>query len=117
MGLANKSGAPYEMYSPIVAMDVAAAKATELPRLGKARIKLNVHESHTVLGRGNAQFFSIRTPRKEEEEENGPVRIGERQRPSTLLRNLEPGIAPSRLNAYIIRELDVIEKVLQHVEE
>jgi hypothetical protein len=56
-------------------------------------------------------FFSIRTPRKEDEE-NGPVRIGERQCSSTLLRNLEPGIAPSRQNAYIIREMDVIEKVL-----
>src|SRR5712671_7157103 len=35
------------MYSPIVVMDVAALKATELPRLGKPRIKLNVHASHT----------------------------------------------------------------------
>jgi hypothetical protein len=31
----------------MVAMDVAAEKATELPRLGKPRIKLNVHASHT----------------------------------------------------------------------
>jgi hypothetical protein len=44
--------------------------------------------------------------------EGGPVRIGERQRRSTLWRNLDPGIAPSRLKAYIMRELDVIEKVL-----
>ena len=28
-------------------MDVAAEKATELPRLGKPRMKLNVHASHT----------------------------------------------------------------------
>jgi hypothetical protein len=41
-----------------------------------------------------------------------PVRIGERHRWSTLCRYLEPGIAPSRLKAYIIREFDVIEKVL-----
>jgi hypothetical protein len=31
----------------MVAMDVAAEKATELPRLGKPRMKLNVHASHT----------------------------------------------------------------------
>jgi hypothetical protein len=28
-------------------MDVAAEKATELPRLGKPRMKLNAHASHT----------------------------------------------------------------------
>ena len=31
----------------MVAMGVAAAKATELPRLGKPEAKLNVHASHT----------------------------------------------------------------------
>ncbi len=31
----------------MVAMDVAAEKATELPRLGRARMKLSVHASHT----------------------------------------------------------------------
>ena len=31
----------------MVATDVAAEKATELPRLGKPRMKLNVHASHT----------------------------------------------------------------------
>jgi hypothetical protein len=31
----------------MVAMEVAAEKATELPRLGKPRMKLNVHASHT----------------------------------------------------------------------
>jgi len=30
-----------------VAMDVAAENATELPRLGRPRMKLNVHASHT----------------------------------------------------------------------
>ena len=32
-------GKPYDMYSPIVAMDVAAEKATLEPRLGIARRK------------------------------------------------------------------------------
>jgi hypothetical protein len=41
-----------------------------------------------------------------------PVRIGERHRRSTLCRNFDPGIAPSRLKAYIMREFDVTEKVL-----
>ena len=41
-----------------------------------------------------------------------PVWIGERHRRSTLCRNLDPGIAPSRLKAYIMREFDVMEKVL-----
>ena len=36
------------MYSPIVAMDVAAANATELPRLGSPRMKLRVHASQTT---------------------------------------------------------------------
>lgn len=38
---------PYEIYNPIVAIDVAAANATELPRLGRPRMKLKVHASHT----------------------------------------------------------------------
>lgn len=37
------------MKSPIVAIDVAAEKATALPRLGKPRIKLNVHASQTAF--------------------------------------------------------------------
>lgn len=40
-----------------------------------------------------------------------PVRMGDWKRVSTLCQNFEPGIAPSRENAYIIRELDVTEKV------
>lgn len=35
------------MYSPIVAILVAAEKATALPRLGKPRIKLSVQASQT----------------------------------------------------------------------
>ena len=42
-------GIPYEMYSPIVAMLVAALNATELPRLGRPRMKLSVHASHTSM--------------------------------------------------------------------
>ena len=41
-------GQPYEVYNPIVAIEVAAAKATELPRLGKPRMKLRVQASHTA---------------------------------------------------------------------
>jgi hypothetical protein len=39
---------PYEMYNPIVAIEVAAANATELPKLGRPRMKLRVHASHTL---------------------------------------------------------------------
>ena len=41
-------GIPYEMYKPIVAMDVAAAKATLLPREGRARQKERKAASQTV---------------------------------------------------------------------
>ena len=90
-------------------MDVAAENATELPRLGKPRIKLNVQANHTdEEGRQfpDPDYLSSRRKR------NKPVRIGERHRWSTLCRNLDPGIAPSRLKAYIMREFDVMEKVL-----
>ena len=40
---------PYDMYNPMVAIDVAAAKATELPRLGRPSMKLRVHASQTCL--------------------------------------------------------------------
>jgi hypothetical protein len=39
--------APYEIYSPMVAILVAAEKATELPRLGKPKMKLKVQASQT----------------------------------------------------------------------
>lgn len=79
---------PYEMYNPIVAIDVAAANATELPKLGSPRMKLRVQASQTVL-------------------------IGDLRFRSTLWKNLWPGIPPSRAKAYIIRLLDVIENVPQ----
>ena len=98
----------------MVAMDVAAEKATELPRLGRPRMKLNEHASHTSYddeGKTRKVTFTFcRTKSRVRKDE--PVRIGERHRWSTLCRNLEPGIAPSRLKAYIIREFDVTEKVL-----
>lgn len=40
-----------------------------------------------------------------------PVRIGDWNFSSTLCQNLDPGIAPSLENAYIILELDVTENV------
>src|SRR6267154_1959195 len=95
----------------MVAMDVAAENATELPRLGRPRMKLNVHASQTSAKVNNGlQRFGF--GRAKSRWKDKPVRIGERHRRSTLCRNLEPGIAPSRLKAYIIRELDVTEKVL-----
>ena len=33
----------------MVAMDVAAEKATELPKLGRPRMKLNAHTSQTIV--------------------------------------------------------------------
>lgn len=75
-------GSPYEMYKPIVAIEVAAAKATLDPRDGRARMKDKVAASHTV-------------------------RIGDRNRSSTLWK--KDGIPPSREKANIIRLLDVME--------
>jgi len=37
------------MYNPIVAMEVAAEKATELPRLGKPRMNASVQASQTKI--------------------------------------------------------------------
>jgi hypothetical protein len=39
------------------------------------------------------------------------VRIGDLKRVSTLCQKLDPGIAPSRENAYIMREFEVTENV------
>lgn len=93
-------------------MDVAAENATELPRLGKPRIKLNVQANHTDEERSSISRFGLSVYHEKGGERNEPVRIGERHRWSTLCRNLDPGIAPSRLKAYIMREFDVMEKVL-----
>ena len=49
----------------------------------------------------------------EGEQHNIPVLIGDLVFSSTLWKNLWPGMAPSRENAYIIRLLDVIENVPQ----
>lgn len=89
-----------------MAIDVAAANATELPREGNARMKLSVHASQTsedLYKQMGIWLWFIKY---------APVRIGERYLSSTLWKNLEPGSAPSRENAYIIRLLDVIENVL-----
>src|SRR2546423_11529948 len=71
------------MYRPIVAIEVAAKKATVEPRDGTASRKESVAASQMV-------------------------RMGARKRLSTLWKNF--GSAPSRLKANIIRELDVMEK-------
>lgn len=47
-----------------------------------------------------------------EQKMGAPVRIGDFHCGLTFARNLCPGIPPSRAKAYIIRELEVIEKVL-----
>ena len=39
------------MYRPMVAILVAAENATELPKLGRPRIKLSVHASQTAVCR------------------------------------------------------------------
>jgi len=95
------------MYNPIVAIEVAAANATELPKLGRPRMKLRVHASHT-----------LKTKESEMPEERRvqvhdiPVRMGDFHSVLTWAKNLCPGIPPSREKAYIIREFEVIEKVL-----
>lgn len=48
---------PYEMYSPMVAMDVAAEKATEEPSEGSARQKESVQASQTAR-MGDLRFSS-----------------------------------------------------------
>ena len=91
------------MYKPIVAILVTAEKATELPRLGSARMKLSVQASHTVRTIRRAQVHGRRG--------YWPVRIGDFVPRDTLWKNLCPGMPPSRAKAYIIRLFDVIEHV------
>jgi hypothetical protein len=43
-----KIGMPYDMYNPMVAILVAAAKATEEPRDGRPRMKARVAASQIV---------------------------------------------------------------------
>lgn len=83
----NAIGMPYDVYNPIVAILVAALKATEEPRDGRDRRKERLQASHTV-------------------------RTGDFRRESTLWKNRAPGRAPSREKANIMRELEVIENVL-----
>ena len=74
----------------MVAILVAAADATVLPKLGKARMKDNVHARpyvHKRLGNQN-------------NDTDVPVRVGVLVRSSTLWKKLDPGSAPSRDNAY-----------------
>jgi len=103
----KREGAPYEMYNPIVAIEVAAANATELPKLGRPKMKLRVHASHTSerkdLERSKERRVQVR---------DIPVRMGDFHSVLTLAKNLCPGIPPSREKAYIIREFEVIENVL-----
>lgn len=70
------------MYSPIVAMDVAAAKATEEPSEGRAR-------------------------QKERNEASQTVRIGERKRLSTLWKKFG-WITVSQPLFSVIRSLDMV---------
>ena len=80
--------------------------ATELPRLGSARMKLSVQASQTVAP-------SQPTAREQPTPGHAPVLVGDLLFGSTLWKNLWPGMAPSRANAYIIRLLDVTENVPQ----
>lgn len=48
---------PYEIYNPMVAIEVAAEKATLLPKLGKPRMNERVHASQTVRI-GDCRFLS-----------------------------------------------------------
>ena len=90
----------------MVAMLVTAENATELPRLGNARMKLSVHASQTIRT-VSTQLGSTYTI------QNSPVRIGDLVSRDTLWKNLCPGMPPSRANAYIMRLLDVTENVPQ----
>src|SRR6266853_4967029 len=65
--------APMEKYSPKPAMDITALYATEPPRSGKARMKLNVHSNHTGVRRQKLSalaisfFFRLETNRNDSE--------------------------------------------------
>lgn len=97
-------GMPYEMYNPMVAMLVAALNATELPKLGRPRMKLSVHASHTSEYYGESSLTAGKRG-------GTPVRMGDLRLTSTLWKNVCPGIPPSRAKAYIIRLFDVMENV------
>jgi len=88
-------------------MLVAAVNATELPKLGSPKMKLRVHASHT--GR---KLDGQDTRKSGCDYWKSPVRVGDLRFKLTTRKNRCPGSPPSRANAYIMRELDVIEKVL-----
>lgn len=90
----------------MVAMEVAAEKATALPRLGRPRQKLSVQASHTATQEPSGKYPGYLATTL-------PVRTGDLRFASTLWKNVCPGIPPSLANAYIIRLLDVIENVPQ----
>jgi hypothetical protein len=91
-------------------VDIAAEKATELPRLGKPRMKLNVHESQTSMKAKKSSVLPIWESKVRWKNET--VLIGERHRWSTLCRKLEPGIVQSLLKAYITHDSYVTVKML-----
>lgn len=95
------------MYNPIVAIEVAAANATELPKLGRPRMKLRVHASHTAERKELERSIERRVQVRDI-----PARMGDFHSVLTWAKNLCPGTPPSREKAYIIREFEVIEKVL-----
>jgi hypothetical protein len=72
----------------MVAIDVAAEKATAEPSEGRPRMKESVQASQTV-------------------------RMGDLRLTSTLWKKRWPGIPPSRAKAYIMRELEVMENTLR----
>ena len=82
----------------------AAVKATADPSEGRPKQKLNVTANHTGYPLLDS-YVPVTT------ETDAPVRIGDLKRVSTLCQNLDPGIAPSRENAYIMREFEVTENV------
>jgi hypothetical protein len=90
---------------------MAVEKMTELQRLGRPRMKLNIHENQNSM-KANKSLQRFRFGRTRSRWKDEQVRMGERHRWSTLCRKLEPGIAPSRLKAHIIRESYVTGKVL-----
>ena len=74
-------------------------KATKLQRLRRPRMKLNVHESQiSMKANKKSSELSIQESKVMVEGRTGTNR--ERHRWSTLCRNLEPGIALSRLSVH-----------------
>lgn len=94
----------------MVAIEVAAEKATLLPKLGRPRMKLSVHANQTLNSIQPLALLRANIARS-----NPPVRIGDFHRWLTLPKKRCPGMPPSLAKAYIILELEVIEKVLSQI--